>query len=83
MNWEFCWLSGFVTQYAGQPAADAFRNQLEKNRIDSYLHYPIKGYQQIWIIIISPEGMGKTTTSKQVATVVVTAPGPGSGKLAA
>ena len=33
-----------ITQYSGQPAADAFRNQLEKNGITSYIHYPIKGY---------------------------------------
>ena len=48
-----------ITQYAGQPAADAFRNQLEKNGIDSYLHYPIKGYPTDMDHIISPEGMGK------------------------
>ena len=41
---------------------------LEKNGIDSYLHYPIKGYPTDMDHIISPEGMGKTTTSKQVAT---------------
>lgn len=48
-----------ITQYAGQLAADAFRNQLEKNGIDSYLHYPIKGYPTDMDHIISPEGMGK------------------------
>ena len=48
-----------ITQYAGQPAADAFRNQLDKNGIDSYLHYPIKGYPTDMDHIISPEGMGK------------------------
>ncbi|HGR0354936.1 TPA: DUF1846 domain-containing protein [Streptococcus pneumoniae] len=72
-----------ITQYAGQPAADAFRNQLEKNGIDSYLHYPIKGYPTDMDHIISPEGMGKNDyikTSRNL--IVVTAPGPGSGKLA-
>lgn len=72
-----------VTQYTGQPAADNFRKQLEKNGITSYLHYPIKGYPTDINHIISPEGMGKNdyiATSRNL--VVVTAPGPGSGKLA-
>lgn len=72
-----------ITQYAGQPAADAFRKQLEKNGIPSYLHYPIAGYPTDMDHIISPEGMGKNdyiNTSRNL--IVVTAPGPGSGKLA-
>lgn len=72
-----------ITQYAGQPAADAFRKELEKNGIASYLHYPIAGYPTAIDHIISPEGMGKNDyikTSRNL--VVVTAPGPGSGKLA-
>ena len=72
-----------ITQYSGQPAADAFRNQLEKNGITSYIHYPIKGYPTDMNHIISPEGMGKNDyikTSRNL--IVVTAPGPGSGKLA-
>ena len=71
-----------ITQYAGQPAADAFRNQLEKNGIDSYLHYPIKGYPTDMDHIISPEGMGKNDyikTSRNL--IVVTAPGPGFWKI--
>lgn len=72
-----------ITQYRNQPAADAFRKQLEKHCIKSYLHYPIKGYPSDIDHIISPEGMGKNDyieTSRNL--VVVTAPGPGSGKLA-
>ncbi|WP_353305223.1 DUF1846 domain-containing protein [Streptococcus uberis] len=72
-----------ITQYNNQAAADAFRKQLEKNGITSYLHYPIKGYPTDINHIISPEGMGKNDyikTSRNL--VVVTAPGPGSGKLA-
>ena len=72
-----------ITQYAGQAAADAFRKQLDKSGIASYLHYPIKGYPTDMDHIISPEGMGKNDyikTSRNL--VVVTAPGPGSGKLA-
>lgn len=72
-----------ITQYRNQPAADAFRKQLEKYGIKSYLHYPIKGYPSDIDHIISPEGMGKNDyieTSRNL--IVVTAPGPGSGKLA-
>lgn len=72
-----------ITQYAGQPAADAFRQSLTKHGIASYLHYPIKGYPTDIDHIISPEGMGKNdyiATSRNL--IVVTAPGPGSGKLA-
>lgn len=72
-----------ITQYAGQPAADGFRHQLKKHGIASYLHYPIKGYPTDIDHIISPEGMGKNDyikTSRNL--IVVTAPGPGSGKLA-
>ncbi|MGT2742497.1 DUF1846 domain-containing protein [Streptococcus plurextorum] len=72
-----------ITQYKGQAAADAFRKELDKNGITSYLHYPIAGYPTAIDHIISPEGMGKNDyikTSRNL--IVVTAPGPGSGKLA-
>lgn len=72
-----------ITQYAGQSAADNFRNQLKKNGIQSYLHYPIEGYPTNIDYIISEEGMGKNDyieTKRNL--IVVTAPGPGSGKLA-
>lgn len=72
-----------ITQYNNQPAADAFRHQLSKYGITSYLHYPIKGYPTNIDHIISKEGMGKNDyiqTSRNL--IVVTAPGPGSGKLA-
>ncbi|RLV44590.1 hypothetical protein DIX44_03290 [Streptococcus iniae] len=72
-----------ITQYNNQAAADLFRKQLDKNDIASYLHYPIKGYPTDINHIISAEGMGKNDyikTSRNL--IVVTAPGPGSGKLA-
>ena len=73
-----------ITQYSGQPAADRPSvTKLEKNGITSYIHYPIKGYPTDINHIISPEGMGKNDyikTSRNL--IVVTAPGPGSGKLA-
>lgn len=72
-----------ITQYTGQVAADAFRKELDKHGIASYLHFPIAGYPTAIDHIISPEGMGKNEyikTSRNL--IVVTAPGPGSGKLA-
>ena len=72
-----------VTQYAGQGAADAFRRRLENLGIRVYLHYPIDGYPHNIARIVSDEGFGKNEyieTSRPL--VVVTAPGPGSGKMA-
>ena len=60
-----------ITQYSGQPAADAFRNQLEKNGITSYIHYPIKGYPTDMNHIISPEGMGKNDYIKTSRNLIV------------
>ena len=72
-----------ITRYTGQPAADAFRKRLETLGIRYYLHYPINGYPYDINHIISEEGYGKNDyieTSRPL--VVVTAPGPGSGKAA-
>ncbi|MBM6777299.1 DUF1846 domain-containing protein [Collinsella tanakaei] len=72
-----------LTQYAGQPTADLFRRRLEDLGITCYLHYPIEGYPHDIDLVVSDEGYGKNDyieTSRPL--VVVTAPGPGSGKLA-
>ncbi len=72
-----------ITQYAGQPAADAFRRRLEELGVPVYLHYPIAGYPHNVSLIVSDEGYGKNDyikTSRPL--VVVTGPGPGSGKMA-
>ncbi|TPF77484.1 MULTISPECIES: DUF1846 domain-containing protein [unclassified Bifidobacterium] len=72
-----------LTQYAGQPAADAYRHRLAQLGVTCYLHYPIAGYPHDIEHIVSAEGYGKNDyveTSRPL--VVVTAPGPGSGKLA-
>ncbi len=72
-----------ITQYAGQPAADAFRRRMEHLGVRTYLHYPIAGYPHNTGLIVSDEGYGKNdyiATSRPL--VVVTAPGPGSGKMA-
>lgn len=64
-------------------AARAFRRRLERLGITVYRHYPIKGYPHDVRSILSPSGFGKNDyvqTTRDV--VVVTAPGPGSGKMA-
>lgn len=72
-----------ITQYHNQPAANLFRNKLEKLGIKVYLHYPIPGYPANVDYILSNDGFGQNDyikTSKPL--IVVTAPGPGSGKMA-
>ena len=72
-----------VTRYAGQPAADAFKDRLEKLGVPVYLHYPIAGYPHNIALIVSDEGYGKNQYIETTRPlVVVTAPGPGSGKMA-
>jgi uncharacterized protein (UPF0371 family) len=72
-----------ITQYAHQPSVDVFRKQLKDNHIDSYLHYPIQGYPTDVDHIVSEEGLGRNDYIKTTRDlVVVTAPGPGSGKFA-
>ena len=72
-----------ITQYTHQPSADAFMAQLKRHGINTYLHYPIKGYPSDVDFIVSPEGLGKNQYIKTTRNlIVVTAPGPGSGKMA-
>jgi len=71
-----------ITQYSGQLAAEKFKTWLENLGIQVYLHYSIEGYPLDIPLIVSPDGFGKNdfvATSRPL--VVVTAPGPGSGKL--
>lgn len=72
-----------ITQYSGENAADIFRQKLHDLGIQSYLHFKIEGYPSNIDHIVSDEGYGKNEyieTTKPL--VVVTAPGPGSGKMA-
>ena len=72
-----------VTQYSGQAAADHFRQRLQELGIKSYLHYVIEGYPSNVEHIVSDEGYGKNDYIETTRPlVVVTAPGPGSGKMA-
>lgn len=72
-----------ITQYNGQPAADAFMRRLSALGVRSYKHYPIAGYPHNLALIVSDEGYGKNEYIETThPLVVVTAPGPGSGKMA-
>jgi uncharacterized protein (UPF0371 family) len=83
MSRNFMVGSVVITHYNGQHAADQFRHRLEREGIKSYVHYPIDGYPHNVELIASDEGFGKNDyveTSRPL--VIVTAPGPGSGKMA-
>ena len=72
-----------ITHYNGQSSVVAYRNRLERLGIKVYYHYTIDGYPNNVALIDSDEGFGKNDfveTTKPL--VVVTAPGPGSGKMA-
>lgn len=72
-----------LTRYREQPAAVAFRNKLETLGVRVYRHYPIEDYPADVLKIVSEDGFGKNEyieTTRPI--VVVTAPGPGSGKMA-
>ena len=72
-----------ITRYSSQPAVDAFAEKLKRLGVKVYLHYPIAGYPQNPGLILSPDGFGKNQFVETTRPlVVVTAPGPGSGKLA-
>ena len=72
-----------ITHYENQPSVDVYMTKLNNLGIKTYKHYPIQGYPHNIEKIISEEGFGKNDyieTNKPI--VVVTAPGPGSGKMA-
>ena len=78
------YVSGVViTHYNGQASADSYRNRLERSNIKVYYHYTIEGYPHNVALIDSEEGFGKNDYVETTRPlVVVTAPGPGSGKMA-
>ena len=72
-----------ITHYNGQSSVDSYRKRLERLGIKLYYHYTIDGYPNNVALIDSDEGFGRNDfieTTKPL--VVVTAPGPGSGKMA-
>ena len=72
-----------LTRWAGQPAAIAFEQRLNSLGIKTYRHYPIEGYPTDVEHIVSDEGFGRNEYVETTRPLVlVTAPGPGSGKMA-
>lgn len=72
-----------ITQYSGQESALLFKNRLEKLGITVYIHYNIAGYPSNIPLIVSDEGYGKNEYIETTRPlVIITAPGPGSGKMA-
>ena len=72
-----------ITHYKGQESAKAFSKKLKRLNIKSYYHYTIEGYPSNVALIDSDEGFGKNDYVETTRPlVVVTAPGPGSGKMA-
>jgi len=82
-SWDLDVAGVVITRFADQPAAKIFKNKLERRGIRVYTHRFTKGYPTDVETIVSDEGYGANEyieTKKPL--VVVTAPGPGSGKLA-
>lgn len=72
-----------LTHFASQVGAVAFKERLEKKNVKVYLHYTIDGYPSNIPLIVSDEGFGKNEYIETTRPlVVITAPGPGSGKMA-
>lgn len=72
-----------ITQYSGQTSADHFKSRLQKLGIQVYTHYNIEGYPSNIPLIVSDNGYGKNEYIETTRPlVIITAPGPGSGKMA-
>ncbi len=72
-----------LSQFKGQNSAVNFRNRLEQQNMPVFIHYPIEGYPHNVSHIVSEDGLGKNDYIETTRPlVVVTAPGPGSGKMA-
>jgi len=83
LNCGFKVNSVVITHYNGQSSADSYRDRLERLGIKSYYHYTIEGYPSNVSLIDSEEGFGKNDYIETTRPlVIVTAPGPGSGKMA-
>ena len=82
-SWDIHVCAVVITRFDGQPAALQFRNKLEARNITVKLHRTVPGYPSNLDLVVSPEGYGANEyieTTRPI--VVVTGPGPGSGKLA-
>ncbi|MBU0468801.1 MAG: DUF1846 domain-containing protein [Candidatus Omnitrophica bacterium] len=82
-DWEINICAVVITRYENQPSANVFKNKLERQDIRVYTHSFTKGYPTDVDLIVSDQGYGANDyIETKNKLVVVTAPGPGSGKLA-
>ncbi|MFA4889557.1 MAG: DUF1846 domain-containing protein [Candidatus Omnitrophota bacterium] len=82
-KWGLGILAVVITRFANQPSAIIFKNKLERRGVKVYLHYPIEGYPADIDTIVGDKGFGKNEfVETKNPIVIVTAPGPNSGKLA-
>lgn len=81
-KWGLDIISVVITRFGNQPTAVIFKNKLERRGVKVHLHYPIEGYPADVDLIVSEQGFGKNDyIESKKPIVVVTAPGPNSGKL--
>jgi uncharacterized protein (UPF0371 family) len=81
-KWDLGIPAVVITRFGNQPSAVIFKNKLEHRGVKVYLHYPIEGYPADVDLIVSDKGFGKNEfIETRNPIVVVTAPGPNSGKL--
>jgi len=81
-KWGLEILAVVITRFNQQPAAIVFKNKLERRGIKVYLHYPIEGYPLNVEYVVGEDGFGKNPyIETKNPIVVVTGPGPNSGKL--
>ncbi|MDD5154896.1 MAG: DUF1846 domain-containing protein [Candidatus Omnitrophica bacterium] len=81
-KWGLDIVAVVITRFTGQSSASIFKNKLERRGVKVHLHYPIEGYPADIDLIVGDKGFGKNEyieTKKPI--VIVTAPGPNSGKL--
>jgi uncharacterized protein (UPF0371 family) len=82
-DWDLDVLAVVITRFDNQPAARIFKNRLERQNIKVYTHRVTKGYPTDIDLIVSDEGYGANEyVLIEKPLVIVTGPGPGSGKLA-
>ncbi len=82
-DWNLDILAVVITRFDNQPAVKIFKNKLERRNIKVYTHRFTKGYPTDVDLIVSDEGYGANEYIKtKNPLVIVTGPGPGSGKLA-
>lgn len=81
-DWHLEVTAVVITRYEDQPAAQIFKNKLERHNIKVYTHHATRGYPTDVDLIVSKEGYGRNAFIETTHSLVaVTGPGPGSGKL--